>query len=145
MAFSPPRNEPAVKSKRDETGGMLPDSPSRSGAGTAEIQSEKRMRQTGGSSASGLIPPLPGAPDGDGSDHIIAALHEIASLHLKREPRSELREDELVKLQEIGTFDVEDAKDVPANAKIFYPKGVDTAEKSRLTTADLKNKVHPQG
>ncbi len=37
------------------------------------------------------------------------------------------------------------AKDLPAYANIFYPKWVDTAEKSRLTTADLKNKGLPTG
>ena len=50
-----------------------------------------------------------------------------------------------MKIAEFRTFLVVDPAEVPKGSKIFYPRWVDTLEKSRLTVADLKAKGAPPG
>ena len=61
------------------------------------------------------------------------------------ERRFELREDELIKLKEMGVFQVVPRSTMPAGQGLLYPRWVDTPDKSRLTAADLKSKGPPTG
>ena len=70
--------------------------------------------------------------DGDGSDEVIASLTEQANILMSQERREDLREEELVKLRELGTLIEVERDQIPKGAKIFYPRWVDAADESKL-------------
>jgi hypothetical protein len=69
---------------------------------------------------------------------LICGMEEAATVFMSPERRRELREEELVKLEEMGVF-AQEPRPKPGT-KILYPRWVDTADKSRLTCADLKSR-----
>ncbi len=77
--------------------------------------------------------------DGDGGDEVIARLAGQASFYMRKERREDLREGELVKLREMGFFIEIERDQILKDAKVFFPRWVGTAEKSRLVVADVRS------
>ena len=68
---------------------------------------------------------------------LVAGIEDVIMID-QAERKTELREEEVVKLEEFGSFEVTERTDVPTPIQIYKHKWVDTAEKSRFTIADLK-------
>ena len=68
----------------------------------------------------------------------VAALEDAAVAFMPEERRQQLREDEIVKLEQMQVFEVIEPSTVPKGIRILYHKWVETPEKARLTAADKK-------
>ena len=58
---------------------------------------------------------------------------------MSKERRTELRQDEIAKLDAFAAFIAVPRGEVPHDVRVLYPCWVDTADKSRLTVADKKS------
>ena len=68
----------------------------------------------------------------------VAALEDAAVAFMPEERRQQLREDEIVKLEQMQVFEVIEQSAVPKGTRILFHKWVETPEKARLTAADKK-------
>ena len=62
----------------------------------------------------------------EGTMAMIAGLEDVGNLFRTKERRQELREDEMVKLNETGFFLVKERSEVPSGTRILYSTWVDT-------------------
>lgn len=73
----------------------------------------------------------------------MARSEDLATAIMSKDHRDKLCEDELVKLQVCGVFEVCDPDGFIRGSRGLYPRWVDTRQKSRLTSADADSRNAP--
>ena len=69
----------------------------------------------------------------------IDAIEDAAVAFMPESRRKELRYDEIIKLEQMMTFEGKHRSLVPKDTRILFHKWVETTEKARLTAADKKS------